>query len=274
MHASSTRCICTSRGISSVVCLPALAHRPPCSTSSSDEAARFQSRSTAARLVLVLYLRFKVPARAKRAGMQPISVIAPYLPTQLHRQRDAARKEIGRIFAGIIAKRRASGVKENDILQTFIDGHYKRVNGGRALTEGEITGMLIAALFAGMHTSTITSSWTGIFLAANRTAWDACVAEQRKIVAEFGEDLSVEALEKMDVLHACITEALRLHPPLIMLLRYARKAFEVTGARPNPCLQSCALPRPCADRAAHELSSFWACDDMLRQSCVMKCGAR
>lgn len=162
--------------------------------------------------------------------MQPISVIAPYLPTQLHRQRDAARKEIGRIFAGIIAKRRASGVKENDILQTFIDGRYKRVNGGRALTEGEITGMLIAALFAGMHTSTITSSWTGIFLASHRKAWDACVAEQRRIVAEHGEELSVEVLDKMEVLHACITEALRLHPPLIMMLRYARKAFEVTGA--------------------------------------------
>jgi cytochrome P450 len=128
-----------------------------------------------------------------RAGMQPISVVAPYLPTALHRKRDAARREIGRIFAGIIAKRRASGERGNDILQTFIDGRYARVNGGRELTEAEITGLLIAALFAGMHTSTITSSWTGIFLAANRSAWDACVDEQRRIVAEYGARASASA---------------------------------------------------------------------------------
>jgi sterol 14alpha-demethylase len=162
--------------------------------------------------------------------MQPISVIAPYLPTKLHRQRDAAREEIGRIFASIIAKRRASGLKENDILQTFIDGRYLRAYGGRPLNESEITGLLIAALFASMHTSTITSSWTGIFLASDRDAWDACVQEQRRIIAEHGEELSMEILDKMPVLQACITEALRMHPPLIMILRYARHPFQVTGA--------------------------------------------
>lgn len=40
--------------------------------------------------------------------------------------------------------------------------------GGRQLTEEEITGLLIAVLFAGQHTSSITTSWTGIFMAANK----------------------------------------------------------------------------------------------------------
>lgn len=163
------------------------------------------------------------------AGMQPISVIAPYLPTALHRKRDVARKKIGEIFKDIINKRRASGVKGNDILQTFIDGRYDRAYGGRQLTESEITGLLIAALFAGMHTSTITSAWTGIFLASHKKSWDACVEEQRRIVAEHGEELSVEVLGKMEVLHACITEALRMYPPLIMMMRYAKQPFNVTG---------------------------------------------
>lgn len=155
--------------------------------------------------------------------------MAPYLPTKLHRKRDEARQQIGAIFKDIIKKRRESGVKGNDILQTFIDGRYDRAYGGRPLNESEITGLLIAALFAGMHTSTITSSWTGIFLAANKDAWEACVEEQRKIIAEHGEELSVEILGKMETLHACITEALRMFPPLIMMLRYARQPFTVTG---------------------------------------------
>lgn len=52
--------------------------------------------------------------------------------------------------------------------------------------------------------------------------------EQRAIMREFGEELSYEALTKMEVLHAIITEALRMHPPLVMLLRYARQAMSVT----------------------------------------------
>lgn len=48
------------------------------------------------------------------------------------------------------------------------------------------------------------------------------------MMAEFGDELSYEALNKMEVLHNIITEVLRLHPPLIMLLRYARNAFSVT----------------------------------------------
>lgn len=40
----------------------------------------------------------------------------------------------------------------------------QNVEGGRQLTEEEITGLLIAVLFAGQHTSSITSSWTGIFM--------------------------------------------------------------------------------------------------------------
>jgi len=43
-----------------------------------------------------------------------------------------------------------------------------QVYGGRALTDDEITGLLIATLFAGQHTSSITSAWTGYLLIANK----------------------------------------------------------------------------------------------------------
>lgn len=52
-------------------------------------------------------------------------------------------------------------------LQVFIDSRYKNVDGGRALTNDEVTGLLIAALFAGQHTSSITSAWTGLLMMAN-----------------------------------------------------------------------------------------------------------
>lgn len=45
---------------------------------------------------------------------------------------------------------------------------YQNCYNGRALTEEEITGLLIAVLFAGQHTSSITTAWTGIFMTANK----------------------------------------------------------------------------------------------------------
>ena len=51
------------------------------------------------------------------------------------------------------------------MLQQFCAATYSQhVGGGRQLTEEEITGLLIAVLFAGQHTSSITSSWTGLFM--------------------------------------------------------------------------------------------------------------
>lgn len=41
---------------------------------------------------------------------------------------------------------------------------------GSRITDDEVTGLLIALLFAGQHTSSITSSWTALHLAANKYA--------------------------------------------------------------------------------------------------------
>jgi sterol 14-demethylase len=162
-------------------------------------------------------------------GMRPISVLFPHLPTAFHRRRDTARAAMAEIFAGVVAERRASGAKEDDMLQWFIDARYEKVNGGRALTDTEITGLLIAVLFAGQHTSTITASWTGLHLASNPAAMAAAVAEQAACLARpDGGALDADALRGMDVLHAAVTEALRLGPPLVMLLRYAKAPFAVT----------------------------------------------
>ena len=63
-------------------------------------------------------------------------------------------------MTGLVQK--ASGKREEDMLQAFIDSKYRST--GRALADHEITGLLIAALFAGQHTSSITSIWTGAYL--------------------------------------------------------------------------------------------------------------
>ncbi|KAJ6804004.1 obtusifoliol 14-alpha demethylase [Iris pallida] len=157
-------------------------------------------------------------------GMRPISVIFPYLPIPAHRRRDRARARIAEIFATIIKARKCSGQSEDDMLQCFIESKYKD---GRATTEGEITGLLIAALFAGQHTSSITSTWTGAYLLQYHNFLTAAIQEQKDLMKKHGDKVDHDILSEMDVLYRCIKEALRLHPPLIMLLRHSHSDFSV-----------------------------------------------
>ncbi|GFZ20989.1 similar to CYTOCHROME P450 51G1 [Actinidia rufa] len=158
------------------------------------------------------------------SGMLPISVIFPYLPIPAHRRRDQARKKLADIFAKIIAARKHTGKSENDMLQCFMDSKYKD---GRQTTESEVTGLLIAALFAGQHTSSITSTWTGAYLLSNKNYLSAVLDEQKNLVKKHGNNVDHDILSEMEVLHRCIKEALRLHPPLIMLLRSSHSDFSV-----------------------------------------------
>lgn len=165
-------------------------------------------------------------------GMRPLSVIFPYAPTAYHRRRDAARERLHGVFRKVLAGRRASGVKEPDMLQVLMDANYQKVNGGRKLTDEEITGLLIAILFAGQHTSTVTSSWTGLrMMDTKETTFAAAVQEQREMLAKHGDALDFDILNSMDVLHRNIHEALRLGPPLIMVMRYSKEPFSVTTSK-------------------------------------------
>lgn len=165
-------------------------------------------------------------------GMRPLSVIFPYAPTAYHRKRDAALKQLQGIFGKVLAARRASSTKEDDMLQVLMDANYQKVNNGRKLTDEEITGLLIAILFAGQHTSTVTSSWTGYRMMSTKdTTFAAAVKEQQEMMKKHGEKLDFDILTSMDVLHWNIHEALRLGPPLIMVMRYSKEAFSVTTSK-------------------------------------------
>lgn len=52
--------------------------------------------------------------------------------------------------------------------------------------------------------------------------------EQQHVLREQGAEINQEVLNTMDVLHRNITEALRINPPLIMLMRQVKKSFAVT----------------------------------------------
>jgi sterol 14alpha-demethylase len=175
-------------------------------------------------------------------GISPLSILFPYAPTPAHRGRDHAHKGMIDLFSKVIRERRLKQAEEGtkakkgvDMLQKLIDSKYKD---GTQVPDHEIAGLLISALFAGQHTSSITLTWTLLFLLSDKKnggKWlDKVLHELKEVEAVPGNFakgiITHEEVFKMDILHACIKEALRLFPPLIFLMRQVvNKPLNVCG---------------------------------------------
>lgn len=174
-------------------------------------------------------------------GITPLSFFFPNAPIPQHLKRNKARKEMVQLFSRVVEQRRAAQAAEGkaetpldgelgpdtDILAVFMKARYRD---GRALTAQEIAGLMIALLFAGQHTSTITTSWTLLLLLNHPEELEKVMAEQRALL---GDDLSAELtwdnINKMDCLHNAVKEAVRMYPPLIFLMRQVMKPLKVNG---------------------------------------------
>jgi len=106
------------------------------------------------------------------------------------------------------------------VLQVFIDACD---SGDGVLPDNDaIVGMLIALLFAGQHTSSITSTWTLLHLVHNPRVRDEVIAEARRVLAAHNNALDFDALRDMTLLDQCVRETLRMSPPLIHLMRVVK----------------------------------------------------
>ena len=91
-------------------------------------------------------------------GINLLAFFWPRLPLPSFRRRDRARVRMVKIISKIIADRRAGGREEEDFLQTLMTARW---DNGAALTDDNITGMLLTLIFAGQHTSAVQAAWAG-----------------------------------------------------------------------------------------------------------------
>jgi sterol 14-demethylase len=128
----------------------------------------------------------------------------------------------------LTAARRANSVESDDFLDTLMRA---RNQDGTPLAEDTITGLLLTLLFAGQHTSAVLATWTGILFLQHPQYLAAIMAEQASVLGR--QEVTWAVLKQLVQLEACIKEAERLHPPLVMLLRKALTPFD---------FDSCTIP--------------------------------
>ncbi|MDT5360818.1 MAG: sterol 14alpha-demethylase [Mycobacterium sp.] len=162
-------------------------------------------------------------------GTDPLCYVDPYLPIESFRRRDEARKGLVALVEEIMETRIASppADKSNrDMLDVLIT--VKDEAGNPRFSADEITGMFISMMFAGHHTSSGTSSWTLIELLRHPEVYAGVIEELEELYGD-GQSVSFHALRQIPRLENVLKETLRLHPPLIILMRVAKSDFEVCG---------------------------------------------
>src|SRR5690606_29016149 len=155
-------------------------------------------------------------------GTDAIAYVDAYADIESFRLRDAARERLVGLVGGIIDRRKARGKvprEERDLLDVLIS---------LDMSADHITGIFISMMFAGHHTSSGTASWAMIELLRHPDVMAEVVAELDALYAD-GTEVSFQALRSIPVLESALKETLRLHPPLIILMRLVREDFEVLG---------------------------------------------
>ena len=173
--------------------------------------------------------RFANDTTCSSAAPTRSATSSPYLPIESFRIRDEARANLVELVQEVMNQRIANPPKDKsdrDMLDVLVS--IKDEEGDPRFSADEVTGMFISLMFAGHHTSSGTSSWTLIELLRHPDVYAEVVNELDDLYAD-GQEVSFHALRQIPKLDNVLKETLRLHPPLIILMRVAQGEFEVEG---------------------------------------------
>jgi sterol 14-demethylase len=156
-------------------------------------------------------------------GTDAIAYVNPNLPLPIFRRRDRARRELVSRLEAIFARRERAGSSTEDLFGVL--RRLRDAEGRPRFSTDTITGMFISMMFAGHHTTSVSASWALIELLRHPDWLRQVVGEQGALFAD-GRSVSYQALREIPLLECALKESLRLHPPLILLMRKVIQEFQ------------------------------------------------
>lgn len=160
-------------------------------------------------------------------GTDPHAYIDAYADIPAFRKRDEARAGLVELVSAIMDDRVANppaDKEDRDLLDVLVS--VKDDDGTHRFTPDEVTGIFISMMFAGHHTTSGTSAWMLIELLKHPEYLSQVVAELDEVYAD-GAEYSFGALRQMPKVENALKETLRLHPPLIILMRVAQEDVRI-----------------------------------------------
>jgi cytochrome P450 len=172
------------------------------------------------------------------------------LPTKENRAFDRSVADLDRVVHRLILERRAQGESRNDLLGMLMDtrdelsvagggdpslgakgssgpGFSEVGLSGLGLSDKELRDEAVTMLLAGHETTATALTWTMHLLGRHPEV----LAELRaEVDQQLGTELpSFESLSKLVAMKRTVNEALRLYPPIWLLVRRAEKGVELSG---------------------------------------------
>jgi len=162
-------------------------------------------------------------------GFQPINFMLPWFPLPENRKRDIAQRKMTQIYTDIIKERRSKGVGKDseDMLWNLMDSVYKD---GTPVQDTETAHMMIGLFMAGQHSSSVTSSWVMLHLAAEPEIMEEIYQEQLRVLGtDASKPLTYERVQSLPLVMNVIRETLRLHPPIHSIMRKVKNPLPIQG---------------------------------------------
>ena len=173
--------------------------------------------------------RFSHLLAEMEASLIPAALFLPILlklPTATVGRCRAARNELQSVLGAIVEARQKEGNDDSstsDLLSGLMNAVYRD---GTPMSLHEVCGMIVAAMFAGQHTSTITTTWTLLHLMQPENKEH--LAKVREETSEFAVNLTYDnVMNDMPFTDACARESIRRDPPLIMLMRMCMENVKI-----------------------------------------------
>ena len=149
-------------------------------------------------------------------GTDAFAYVNPNLPLPSFRKRDRARQRLVELIDGIIQKRSQASRDPQDLVDILVT--LRNPDGSPRYTADQVTGMFISMMFAGHHTTSGTSAWFLIEMLRHPEVGRRVLEELDTLYAD-GREVSYQALRDIPELECALKESLRLHPPLVILMR-------------------------------------------------------
>jgi len=159
-------------------------------------------------------------------GTDAIAYVNPNLPLPVFRARDRARRRLVELLTDVFERRKHVSGDQRELFDILLS--VKNPDGSPRYTIDIITGMFISMMFAGHHTTSGTAAWSLIEL-LRHPDYAKRVVDEVDGLHESGSDITYQALREIPLLEAGVKEALRLHPPLIILMRKVMFDFDYKG---------------------------------------------
>jgi cytochrome P450 len=142
-----------------------------------------------------------------------------------YRRRHAGR-QLRTAVAGILARRRATGLEGDDLLARLARAQDPET--GAPMSEKQLIDNLITFLAAGHETTAKALTWA-LYLLARAPEWQGRIRSEVRAVAG-ASTVNAEHLDKLVVTRAVLDEAMRLYPPAPVMTRQAAAATELGAA--------------------------------------------